>query len=243
MGQGIQAYVKPIVPPVLLAVIEDEVSGKVACGSPMEVTVRAARSGADEAGVEAAGESDVRGAVDEGAAVGEEGDGVGAAAEAEQEGVRADVGEVGDGGELVLHGGEVDGAMVLVDLDGVAAAEGDVGAEGSGEVGEVAEVADLAAGARGGGGDFSVIEAGGCGGLPKFEAKKGSAQEVVLAGEDFEGFGDLQGGGKVDGGGEDAGGVAGFDGAGGWGGEDAGEAGGGGVGLGIWGRRVASLRG
>ena len=48
-----------------------------------------------------------------------------------------------------------------------------------------------------------------------------------LAGEEFEGFGDLDGGGEIDCGAEDAGGVAGFDGAG-WGlGKDAGEAGGG----------------
>ena len=48
-----------------------------------------------------------------------------------------------------------------------------------------------------------------------------------LSGEELEGLGGLDGGGEVDGGGEDAGGVAGFDGAGGGLGEDAGEAGGG----------------
>ncbi len=47
-------------------------------------------SGADEAGVEGAGEGDVGGALDEGAAVGEEGEGVGRTLEAEEEVVEAD---------------------------------------------------------------------------------------------------------------------------------------------------------
>src|ERR1700679_3841576 len=46
-----------------------------------------------------------------------------------------------------------------------------------------------------------------------------------LIGEELEGFGDLDGGCEVDCGGEDAGGVAGFDGASGRLGEDAGETG------------------
>ncbi len=49
----------------------------------------------------------------------------------------------------------------------------------------------------------------------------------MLAGEEFQGFGDLDGGGEVDGGREDAGGVAGFHGTGGGLWEEAGEAGGG----------------
>jgi hypothetical protein len=85
------------------------------------------RSGAYEAGVEGAGEGDVGGALDETAAVGEEGEGVGWALEAEEEIVEAEFPNVGLGGEAVAHGGEVDGAVMLVDLDGVAAAEGDVG--------------------------------------------------------------------------------------------------------------------
>ena len=52
--------------------------------------------------------------------------------------------------------------------------------------------------------------------------EEGSAHEVGLVGEEFEGFGGLDGRGEVDGGGEDAGGVAGFDWAGGWLGEDTG---------------------
>src|ERR1700723_4306672 len=47
-------------------------------------------SGADEAGVEGAGEGDVGGALDEGAAVGEESEGVGWAFEAEEKIVEAD---------------------------------------------------------------------------------------------------------------------------------------------------------
>ena len=104
-------------------------------------------SGADEAGVEGAGDGDVGGALDDGAAVGEEGEGVGAAAEAEEEVVGAEVLNVGVGAEAGAHGGEVDGAVMLVDLDGVAAAESDVGAVLAGEMGEVALAADLAAGA------------------------------------------------------------------------------------------------
>jgi hypothetical protein len=46
---------------------------------------------------------------------------------------RTDVEGVRGGFEL----GEVDGAVVLVDLDGVAAAEGDVGALVAGEVGKM----------------------------------------------------------------------------------------------------------
>ena len=49
-----------------------------------------------------------------------------AALEAEEELVEAEVVDVGVGGETVAHGDEVNGAMVLVNLDGVAAAESDV---------------------------------------------------------------------------------------------------------------------
>ena len=83
------------------------------------------RSGADEAGIEGAGQSDVGGALDETAAVGEEGEGVWAAAELEQQPILSDVAVRA---EPFGGGGEVDGAVMLVDLDGVAAAEGDVGA-------------------------------------------------------------------------------------------------------------------
>src|SRR6266851_2962294 len=172
-------------------------------------------SGADEAGVEGAGEGDVGGALDDGSAVGEEGEGVGWVLEAEEEVVIAD-GAVG--AEAVTHGGEVDGAVMLVDLDGVAAAEGDVRAAFSGEMGEDALTADGAGWVGGAGVDLASLV------CPEVIGEEGAAHEVGLVGEELEGFGGLEGGGQVDGGGEDAGGVAGFDGAGGGLGEDAGKA-------------------
>ena len=150
-----------------------------------------------------------------------------AAAEAEQKVVGAEGFDVGVGLEAGLEGGEVDGAAVLVDLDGVAAAEGDVWASRAGEVGEDALAADLAAGAGRAGGDLGAFQGGVAGGSPEIEGEQGAAHELRLAGEELEGFGDLDGGGEIDGGGEDAGGVAGLDIAGGWGGKDAGETGGG----------------
>jgi len=50
--------------------------------------------------------------------------------------------DVGVVGEAAMQGGEIDGAVMLVDLDGVAAAEGDVRAADSGEMGELACAAD-----------------------------------------------------------------------------------------------------
>ena len=114
-------------------------------------------SGTDEARIKGAGNGDVSGAVDDGAAVGEESEGVRAAAETEKEVVGAEVFDVGVGGEAGAHGGEVDGAVVLVDLDGVAAAERDVGAVLAGEVSEDAQAADLATGAGRAGGDLGAI--------------------------------------------------------------------------------------
>jgi hypothetical protein len=110
-------------------------------------------SGADEARVKGASEGDVSGALDDGAAVAEEGDGVVAAAkaEAEEEAVCTDVLDVSVESEAVAHCGEIDRAMTLVDLDGVASAESDVGAAFAGEVGEAALAADAAVGAWGGG--------------------------------------------------------------------------------------------
>ena len=114
------------------------------------------RSGAYEAGVEGAGEGDVGGALDETAAVGEEGEGVGRAFEAEEEVVEADF-SVGE--EAGAHGGEVYGAVVLVDLDGVAAAEGDVRAALAGEMREDALAADGAGRVGGGGVDLASGQA------------------------------------------------------------------------------------
>src|SRR5277367_1827858 len=116
-----------------------------------------ARLGADEASVEGAGEGDVGCALNEGAAVREEGEGVGAALEAEEEFVEAEVVDVGVRQEAVAHGGEVDGAMVLVDLDGVAAAEGDVRAAFSCEMGEDVLAANRAVGVRFDGADLAAL--------------------------------------------------------------------------------------
>ena len=86
----------------------------------------------------------------------------------------------------------------------------------AGKVGEDAFAADFAGGVGGAGVDFAALVG------PQVVAQEGSAEEVGLVGEEFEGFGGLEGGGEIDGGGEDAGGVAGFYGAGGGLGEDAG---------------------
>ena len=115
------------------------------------------RSGADKAGVEGASQGDIGGALNEGAAVWEESEGVRATFEAEKKFVEAEIVDVGVGHEAVAHGAEVDGAVVLVDLDGVAAAEGDVGAAFSCEMGEDAVAADGAVGVGFGGGDLAAI--------------------------------------------------------------------------------------
>ena len=106
-----------------------------------------------EAGVEGTGEGYIGRSLNEGSTIGKEGDGVGRALEAEQDLVESDV-AVGE--EAVAHGGEVDGAVMLVDLDGVAAAEGDVGTAFSGEVGEDALATDGAGWVRRGGVYFAA---------------------------------------------------------------------------------------
>src|SRR5882724_8346498 len=57
-------------------------------------------------------------------------------------------------GETLAHGFEVDRAMALVDLHGVAATERDVWTTFASEVDEVTQTADLACGARLRGGDL-----------------------------------------------------------------------------------------
>ena len=64
---------------------------------------------------------------------------MGWALETEEEFIEADLSVRG---EAITHGGKVDGALVLVDLDGVATTEGDVGTAFAGEVGEEALPAD-----------------------------------------------------------------------------------------------------
>jgi hypothetical protein len=110
-------------------------------------------SGAYEASVKGTGEGYIGCALNEGAAVGKEGDDVGRTLEPEEEIVKADIAV---GCEAVAHLAEVHGAMVLMDLDGVAAAEGDVGAAFASEVGEDALTADRAGWVWPGGADFAA---------------------------------------------------------------------------------------
>lgn len=137
--------------------------------------------------------------------------------EAKEHAVAADVSvRAKAGGQL----GEVDGAGVLVDLDGVAAAEGDVGAALAAQVAEVSRAADLTTGMGAGGFDFGPLVG------PLVDGKQAAAHAFGLAGEELERLGNLDGSSHVDGGVEDAGGVAGFDGAAGSLRKDAGKAGG-----------------
>ena len=142
----------------------------------------------------------------------------------EEQGRGAEIMQVGLVTKGLCKGGKVEGAVVLVNLDGVAAAECDVGAGGTGQVFKDAGLVRAANGAGGvgcGGRDFGVAVG------PQVDGKEGAAGEVRLAGEEFEGFGGLEGGGEIDGHAEDAGGVAGLYRAGGRSGEQAGQAGGG----------------
>jgi len=77
-----------------------------------------------------------------------------ATGEAQEELVAADFAERLEAG---LEGEKIDGAVVFVDLDGVASAESDVWSAFSSEVAEVASGADLAAWVRGGGGDLRPL--------------------------------------------------------------------------------------
>ena len=95
---------------------------------------------------------------------------MGSALEAEEHVVGAEVLDVGVLGEAVAHGGEVDGAVTLVDLHGVAAAEGDVGAAFAGEMGEDAVAADGAVWAGSAGVDFAALRW-----LPEVEGEEGAA--------------------------------------------------------------------
>ena len=82
------------------------------------------RSGADVAGVEGAGDGGVGGAFEDGAAVGENGHFIGRDAEAQEEVV---VAHVRNGArEALLQGVEIEGAIVLVNLHGIATTHGDV---------------------------------------------------------------------------------------------------------------------
>jgi hypothetical protein len=107
---------------------------------------------------------------------------VGWVLEAEEEVVEADSSM---GLKTVSHGREVDGAVVLVDLDRVAAAEGDVRTAFTGQMGEDAFAADFACGVWFGGADLAALVA------PEVVAQERAAHEVVLVREELEGLGDL----------------------------------------------------
>ncbi len=93
-----------------------------------------------------------------------------------------------------------------VDLDGVAAAEGDGGGGGAAfEPGEFAAVAAGAGGAVAGGLDIHGHEAAG----PEVEVEEAAENIGFFAAEELEGFGGLEAGDDVDDGADDAGGVAG----------------------------------
>lgn len=92
--------------------------------------------------------------------------------------------------------------MVLVNLHGVATAQGDVGAAFAAQGVKVACAADLAVSSRSPGGDFAAIAA------PEIVGEEGAAHLSGLSGEKFEGFRDSDGGGEVDCRTEDARGVA-----------------------------------
>ena len=109
--------------------------------------------------------------------------------------VEAKVVDVGVRREALVHGGKIDRTMVLVDLDGVAAAKGDVRAAFAGEVGKDALAADGARGIRFGGVDFGALVG------PEVVGEEGATHEMRLVGEELESFSGLDGGGEVDGGG------------------------------------------
>ena len=141
--------------------------------------------GADEASVQGSRVGGVGGSLNDSASVGKDGNGVLAATEAEEKIIGAEVVEIGVMSEAVAEHGEVDGAMVLVDLDGVAAAEGNVWAAFAGKVREDALAADGAVGVGVGGADLGLVDAAGCGGWPEVEGEQGAAEEMVLIGKDL----------------------------------------------------------
>src|SRR5690349_18440603 len=92
-------------------------------------------SGADVAGVEAAGQADIGGSFDDGAAVGEDGQLIGPAEEAQAELVGAHLAQGKQAKPQIL---QVERAGALMDLDGVAAAQADRRPALAVEVGELA---------------------------------------------------------------------------------------------------------
>jgi hypothetical protein len=111
-------------------------------------------SGAYEAGIQAAGLGDVGGSLDQGAAVGENGDDVIAALESKQKVVEADLAV---GLESCFHFREINWPVVFMNLDGIAAAKRDVRAAFAAQMSKIALLADFTVGARPGGCDFGSL--------------------------------------------------------------------------------------
>ena len=167
--------------------------------------------GTDVAGVEGAGDGGIGGAFEDGAAVGKDGHFVGRDAGAQEEIVAADISD--GAGEAMLQLCEIERAGVFVDLNGVAAAHGDV------RLGLAFEVGKFVAGAGAAGGiawDVERLHMAG----PDIAGDEAVMEGFGAAGEEFDGFGGLEGCDQVHDWAEDADGVAGFFG-GGSGGIDA----------------------
>ncbi len=122
--------------------------------------------------------------------------------------------------ELGRELGKSNGAMALVDLDGVASAEGDVGAGFAVEIAEVMALAGLAVRAGLRDGHLRALVA------PEVVGEQGAADAVARAHEELQALGRLDRSKEVHRGVEDAGGIAGLNDAGGGGGKDAAQAGG-----------------
>ncbi len=112
--------------------------------------------------------------------------------------------DIGDGGgEAVFEHGEVESAAALVNLDGIAAAHGDVGLSFTLEVGEFTAGAGAAIWvAR----DADGLEAAG----PDVAGDEAAMQSVGASGQKLHGFGGFEGSNQIDDGAEDADSVAGF---------------------------------
>jgi len=170
----------------------------------------------DEAGVEAAGDTGVGSAFNDGASVGKDGHLIRVTPELENEVIVPHAAVWGEtqGEKLEIHG-----AMLLVNLDRVAAAEGDVRAAFAGKMRELATVAAAAAFTRTSGGDLGVLVG------PNVPGEQGAAELGAGSDQQLDRFGGGEGSHQVDRAVQDARGVAGFDQARRRVGKDAGEAG------------------
>src|ERR1700728_1517033 len=153
------------------------------------------RLGADVAGVEGTGHGGVLCAFQDGSAVGEDGHFVRGDPETEEEIVLADV--IGRGGQPAPQCGQIYGATVLVNLDRIPPAHGDVGLRVAVEVGEFTTDAyralEVARNAHG-------LEMAG----PYIAREQSPRYARFASDQQFEGFGYLQRGDEVHDGSEDA---------------------------------------